>query len=112
MRSGQRVGPPGQAPTKSGVRPATPLRGWALPRPFLQTLLTNVLAVVVAIASLFNVDLQTNQLAALIPSVAVLAAAIASGFYSRSRAAVKTAAITAPLPDPTAAGNRPTPVTE
>ncbi len=59
---------------------------------FWQTLLTNILAIVVSIATLLKADFEPTSLAALIPAVSVLAAAVASGFYARSRAVVKAAA--------------------
>ena len=74
---------------------------------FWTTLLTEVIAGVVAFMALAkNVSIANVQ--AVVPSVALLAAAIAQFFYSRSRAAVKVAAqqaaaAVAAVPPPAAA---------
>ena len=76
--------------TQNGY-PTTPAKPGFTTSEFWQTLLTNLLAVIVAIASLFNTDIDTPTVAALTPAIAVLAAAIASGLYARARSTVKSA---------------------
>jgi hypothetical protein len=59
---------------------------------FWQTLLVNIVACGVAIGSLFSNNFNLNGLNAIVPSVAVFAAAASQAFYSHSRAKVKVAA--------------------
>jgi hypothetical protein len=59
---------------------------------FWQTLLVNLVACGVAIGSLFSNHFNLNGLNAIVPSVAVVAAAISQSFYSHSRSKVKAAA--------------------
>lgn len=60
---------------------------------FWLTLFTNLISAVVAMASLFGHVIDKNTLLGLVPFGAMLAAAIASGFYAHSRGKVKAAAI-------------------
>ena len=75
--------------------PVTPTPGPTTTE-FWQTLLTNALAAVVSIITLFGAHFDLTGLTALVPSIAILAAAIVTGLYSHSRAMVKSAALTAP----------------
>ena len=59
---------------------------------FWQTLLVNLVACGVAIGSLFSNNFNLDGLNAIVPSVAVVAAALSQLFYSHSRATVKAAA--------------------
>jgi hypothetical protein len=80
---------------------ADPLPDPIVPKPgfltseFFQTLLTNALAVVVSVGSVFGHKIATGGVQALVAPVAVLAAAIATVFYSRSRSQVKNAVVEA-----------------
>jgi hypothetical protein len=62
---------------------------------FWQTLLVNLVACGVAIGSLFSNHFNLDGVNAIVPSIAVVAAAISQTFYSHSRAKVKAAAQTA-----------------
>jgi hypothetical protein len=62
---------------------------------FWQTLLLHVIAGVVAIGTLISNNFKLNGVQAVVPSAAVVAAAIGQVFYSMSRAKVKSAAQTA-----------------
>lgn len=58
---------------------------------FWQSLLVQVVSAVVGLGTLFHAHFDLSGLQVLIPSIAMLAAAIASAFYSRSRATIKAA---------------------
>lgn len=62
---------------------------------FWTTLLTNVLAVVVALGTVFNGKFDFRGAQPLIPAVAMLAAAGVTSWYAHSRSTVKAAAHTA-----------------
>lgn len=59
---------------------------------FWQTLIVQALSIAVVAASLAGTNLKLDGVQAVVPSVAVVAAAIAQAFYSHSRAQVKAAA--------------------
>ena len=59
---------------------------------FWQTLLVQALTAIVAIGSLFKSNFNLDGVQAVVPAVAVLAAALAQAYYSHSRAVVKAAA--------------------
>jgi len=62
---------------------------------FWTTLLTNVLAVVIALGTVFNGKFDFRGAQPLIPAVAMLAAAGVTSWYAHSRGTVKAAAHTA-----------------
>jgi DMSO reductase anchor subunit len=59
---------------------------------FWQTLFVNLVAAGVAIGSLFSNNFNLNGVNAVVPSVAVVAAAISQAYYNHSRAQVKATA--------------------
>jgi hypothetical protein len=59
---------------------------------FWQMLMVVISSIAVAGAALVGMNYDSSALNALIPSVATIAAAITTAFYSHSRAAVKSAA--------------------
>lgn len=65
--------------------------GWRTTE-FWQSLLVQLITIAVAIGSIFKSNFNLNGVQAVVPSIAVLAAALAQAFYSHSRAAVKSAA--------------------
>src|SRR5580704_1375372 len=56
---------------------------------FWQTLLVQALTAIVAIGALFKSNFNLDGVQAVVPAVAVLAAALAQAYYSHSRAVVK-----------------------
>jgi hypothetical protein len=65
--------------------------GWTTTE-FWQTLLVQALTASVAIGAMFKSNFNLNGVQAVVPAVAVLAAALAQAYYSHSRAVVKAAA--------------------
>lgn len=80
-----------QGPTE----PSKP--GWTTTE-FYQSLLLQVVAVVVAIVTIFRPDFNLDSFQALIPMIAVALAAIAQIAYTISRTKVKVAALNAAAP--------------
>jgi hypothetical protein len=70
---------------------------------FWQTLLVQLIAVTVTVGSLWNSRFTLDGLRALVPSAAILAAALAQAFYTHSRGTVKAAAASNATPDATCA---------
>lgn len=62
---------------------------------FWQALLAQILSAVVGLGTLFHAHFDLAGVQALIPSIAVLAAAIASGLYAHGRSVLKSAATAA-----------------
>jgi hypothetical protein len=94
--------PPGpseaRAPRNSGVTrmsqqlpPGAVKPGWTTTE-FWQTLIVHVIAAVVALGTVLHTHFNLNGLQAIVPSVALVASAIAQGVYSHSRATVKSSA--------------------
>jgi hypothetical protein len=73
-------------PTPGVVKP-----GWTTTE-FWQTLLVQALTAIVAIGTMFRSNFNLDGVQAVVPAVAVLAAALAQAYYSHSRAVVKAAA--------------------
>jgi len=65
--------------------------GWTTTE-FWQTLLVQALTAIVAIGAMFKSNFNLDGVQAVVPAVAVLAAALAQAYYSHSRAVVKAAA--------------------
>lgn len=63
---------------------------------FWTTLFVHLVTTASLLAALFGKQFDGNKLQPLIPAVAMLASAIAQGFYSHSRAVVKSAALYSP----------------
>jgi hypothetical protein len=59
---------------------------------FWQTLFVNLVAAGVAVGSLFSNNFNLNGVNAVVPSVAVVAAALSQAYYNHSRAKVKASA--------------------
>ena len=72
--------------TPGAVKP-----GWTTTE-FWQTLLVQALTAIIAIGAMFKSNFNLDGVQAVIPAVAVLAAALAQAYYSHSRAVVKAAA--------------------
>jgi hypothetical protein len=68
--------------------------GWTTTE-FWTTIGTNVVALIVAFATMSNNKINSAGAQALVPGLATLAAAIATGYYSYSRSKVKAAVHTA-----------------
>jgi hypothetical protein len=85
----QNAVPPG---SRQSVTPAGTVKpGWTTSE-FWQTLLVTLIAAAVALGSVIKPGFNLNGLQAIVPAVALFAAAIAQGFYSHSRSTVKAAA--------------------
>jgi hypothetical protein len=65
--------------------------GWTTTE-FWQTLIVHVIAAVVALGTVFHTHFNLNGLQAVVPSVALVASAVAQSVYNHSRAAVKSSA--------------------
>lgn len=65
--------------------------GWTTTE-FWQTLLVQALTAIVAIGAIFKGNFNLDGVQAVVPAVAVLAAALAQAYYNHSRAVVKAAA--------------------
>jgi hypothetical protein len=65
--------------------------GWTTTE-FWQTLVVHAMAAIVALGTVFHTHFNLNGLQAVVPSVALVASAVAQGVYSRSRATVKSSA--------------------
>lgn len=65
--------------------------GWTTTE-FWTTLLIHIIAAVVALGTVFHTHFNLNGLQAIVPTVALVAAALAQSMYSHSRAAVKSSA--------------------
>jgi hypothetical protein len=65
--------------------------GWTTTE-FWQTLIVHVIAAVVALGTVFHTNFNLNGLQAVVPSVALVASALAQSVYNHSRATVKSAA--------------------
>ena len=72
--------------TPGAVKP-----GWTTSE-FWQTLLVQAITAIIAIGSMFKSNFNLNGVQAVVPAIAVLAAAVAQAFYSHARAVVKSAA--------------------
>jgi hypothetical protein len=59
---------------------------------FWITAFTSIISLVVAIAALFGYETDPSVIQALVPALAVIAAAISTAVYSRSRSLLKVAA--------------------
>jgi hypothetical protein len=75
---------------------------------FWQTLLVSLISAAVAIASLVGTNFNLDGVQAVVPAVAVAAAAVAQLFYSNSRSKVKIAAQQAAAQAATMTGGSPT----
>jgi hypothetical protein len=71
--------------------PGTVKAGWRTTE-FWQSLLVQLITIAVAIGSIFKSNFNLNGVQAVVPSIAVFAAALTQAFYSHSRAVVKAAA--------------------
>jgi uncharacterized membrane protein len=80
-----------ESATHNSVAPSVPPKPGYLTSEFFQTLFANVIAIVVSIGSVFGHNVDVGGVQGLAAPVAVLAAAIATVFYSRSRRDVKNA---------------------
>jgi hypothetical protein len=98
------------AGSRQSITPAGTVKpGWTTSE-FWQTLLVSLVAAAVALGSVIKPGFNLKGLQAIVPAVALIAAAIAQGFYSHSRGTVKAAAQAAasslegglPAPDPNA----------
>jgi hypothetical protein len=69
-----------------GVKP-----GWTTTE-FWTTRLIHVIAAVVALGTVFHTHFNLNGLQAIVPAIALVAAALAQSVYSHSRATVKSSA--------------------
>jgi hypothetical protein len=65
--------------------------GWTTTE-FWQTLFVHAIVAVVALGTVFHAHWNLNGLQAIVPAVALMASALAQGFYSHSRATVKSSA--------------------
>jgi hypothetical protein len=65
--------------------------GWTTTA-FWTTLLIPVIAAVVALATVFHTHFNLNGIQAIVPAIALVAAAVAQSMYSHSRAVVKSSA--------------------
>lgn len=74
--------------TPGAVKP-----GWTTSE-FWQTLLVQAITAIVAIGTMFKSNFNLDGVQAIVPAIAVLAAAVAQAFYSHARASVKSAAQT------------------
>jgi hypothetical protein len=74
------------------VTPAGTVKpGWTTTE-FWQTSLVTLIAAAVALGSVIKPGFNLRGLQAIVPAIALIAAAIAQGFYSHSRSTVKAAA--------------------
>ena len=73
------------------VAPGEVKPGWATTE-FWQTSIVHVIAAVVALGTVFHTHFNLNGLQAIVPSLALVASAVAQGVYSHSRATVKSSA--------------------
>lgn len=81
--------------SKQVITPAGTVKpGWTTTE-FWQTLLVTLISAAVALGSVIKPGFNLKGLQAIVPAVALIAAAIAQGLYSHSRATVKAAAQTA-----------------
>jgi predicted alpha-1,6-mannanase (GH76 family) len=80
---------PGAA--KPGLPPGAVKPGWTTTE-FWQTLIVHLIAAIVALGTVFHTHFNLNGLQAVVPSVAVVASALAQSVYSHSRATVKSSA--------------------
>jgi hypothetical protein len=65
--------------------------GWTTTE-FWQTVFVHVVAGVVALGTVFHTDFNLNGLQAIVPTIALVASALAQSVYSHSRATVKSSA--------------------
>lgn len=65
--------------------------GWTTTE-FWQTLIVHAIAAVVALGTVFHTHFNLNGLQAVVPSVALVASALAQSVYNHSRATVKSSA--------------------
>ena len=73
------------------VTPGVVNPGWTTTE-FWQTLIVHLLVAIVALGTVFHAHWNLNGLQAIVPAVALMASALAQGFYSHSRATVKSSA--------------------
>jgi predicted alpha-1,6-mannanase (GH76 family) len=76
------------------VAPGEVKPGWTTTE-FWQTLIVHLLVAIVALGTVFHAHWNLDGLQAIVPAVAVMASALAQGFYTHSRATVKSSAQTA-----------------
>jgi hypothetical protein len=88
-----------QAPEEA-ARPAAapPLKSGVRTTEFWQTVLTQLLAIGVSVATLFGANVDSSTLQTLVPAVALLASAGASAYYSAARSKVKSAHASTGIP--------------